>query len=140
MVAIDKLEERGAPVIAPGVILIRNDAHLPERLIDGMSPFCLHWSFLTDGSDLQILETRLAVLGWTSSCIAGAIRRASTGVDKPKMIETALERVLAAASLEGCNCLEIGEIKMHSFLTIRYASVSGHARQLQAGNFSVISQ
>jgi hypothetical protein len=122
-----------APVIAPGVILIRNDAPLPQTLMGGMNPFCSHWSLLTDNSDRQVLERRLAILGWTSSCVSGAIRRASTGIDKQKMINTALERVLAAASLKSCNFLEIGEIKMHSFLTIRYASVSGHARQLQAG-------
>jgi len=61
------------------------------------------------------------------------IRRASTGVDEPKMIKTALERVLAAASLNSCNCLEVGEIKAHLFLTIGHASVSGHGHQLQAG-------
>jgi hypothetical protein len=125
-------------VIAPGVTLIRNDACLPETLVGRMSPFCRHWSFLTDNSNRQVLETRLAIVGWTSSCMSGAIRRASTGVDKQKMIKTALERVLAAASLKSCNCLEIGEIKMHLFLMIRYASVSGHARQLQAGDaFSI---
>jgi hypothetical protein len=127
-------------VIAPGVILIRNDARLPETLMGGVSPFCHHWSFLSDNSDRQVLETRLAILGWTSSCLSGAIRRASTGIDKQKMIKTALERVLEAASLKSCNLLEIGEIKTHLFLTIRYASVSGHARQLQAGNSPVISQ
>ena len=100
----------------------------------GVNSFCRHWSFLTDNSDRQVLETRLAILGWTSSCVSGVIRRASTGIDKQNMIKTALERILAAASLKSCNFLEIGEIKMHAFLTIRYASVSGHARQLRAGS------
>jgi hypothetical protein len=49
------------------------------------------------------------------------------------MIKTALERVLAAASLKSCNFLEILEIKTHLFLTIRYASASGYARQLRRG-------
>jgi hypothetical protein len=43
MVGIDNLRESGAPVIAPGVILIRNDARLPQTLIGGVSPFCRHW-------------------------------------------------------------------------------------------------
>lgn len=133
MLGIDNLKERGAPVLAPGVILIRNDARLPQTLIGGMSSFCRHWSFLRDDAKRQVLETRLAIQGWTSACISGAIRRASPGIDAQNMIKTALERVLAAASLQGCNFLEIGDIKLHSFLTIRYASALGHARQLRRG-------
>lgn len=49
------------------------------------------------------------------------------------MIQAALERVLAGAEMQICNYLEIGEVKMHSFRTIRYASVLGHAHQLQPG-------
>ena len=139
MVGIGKLQERGAPVIAAGVILIRNDARLPETLMRWMSPFYRHCSILTDNSDRQVLETRLAILGWTSSCMSGAIWRASTGIDKQKMIKTPVERVLAAASLKSCSFPEIGEIKMHLFLTIRYASVSRHALQLQAGSTPVMS-
>jgi hypothetical protein len=88
---------------------------------------------MTDDSERQVFETRLATLGWKSSYISDAIRRASTGVDKQAMIKTAPERVLAAASLKSCNFLEILEIKTHLFLTIRYASASGYARQLRRG-------
>ncbi len=126
--------------IAPGVILIRNDARLPETLIGGTSPFCMQWSFLKDDSDRPMLEKRLAGLGWASSSGAGAIRRAASGRDKQEMIEAALERVLAGASLQGCNCLEIDEIRMHSFLAISYVSVSGYGRQLQARTSPLISQ
>jgi hypothetical protein len=100
MLGVDNLQATTALMIAPGVILICNDAHLPETPIGEVSPVCRHWPFLTD------------------------------------MMEP-LERVLAAASLSNCNCLEPGEIKMQSFLTIRSASVSGHVRRLQVGNFSV---
>ena len=126
-------------MIAPGVVLIRNDAHLPETLIGRTSPFSTHWSFLKDNSDRQILDKQLAMLGWTSSHMASAIQRAASGFDKQEMIKAALERVLAVANLQGCNCLEIDEIQLHSFLTIRYISVSGYGRQLQAGPACLIS-
>ena len=127
-------------MIARGVILIRNDARLPEALIGGMSPFCVQWSFLKDDPDRQILEKRLAILGWSSSYRPGAIQRAASGLDKQAMIKAALERVLAGASLQNCNCLEIDEVKMHSFLAISYVSVSGYAHQLQSETSPLITK
>jgi hypothetical protein len=121
-----------ALMIARGAILIRNDGHLPAVLLTGgMRPFSSHWSFLADEPGGQVLEKRLATAGWISSG-TGPLRRAATGADRHRMITAALERVLAGAGLKSCNCLEIDEVRMHSFLTIPYASVSGHARQLRA--------
>jgi hypothetical protein len=127
-------------MISPGMILIRNDQGLPWRLTDDTSPFSPQWAFLAHQAGRPDLEERLAAAGWTSFYTAGSILRAATGFDKRAMIKTALERVLAGAGLQKYNCLEIGEIKMHSFLAIRYASVSGHAHQLQAGTSPLMSQ
>jgi hypothetical protein len=117
-------------MIARGAILIRSDGRLPETLTGETRPFSPHWSFLTDQPGEQPLEKRLATAGWTSSHRAGPLRRAATGVEPHQMIESALKRLLAGAGLESCNCLEIDEVRMHSLETIRYASVSGRARQL----------
>lgn len=118
------------PPIARGALLIRNDARFPETLVGRMRPFSSHWSFLTGDPALQMLAERRAASGETSILVSGVIRRAATGANGPQMIKTALERVLAGAGLRSCDCLEIEEIRMHAFLTIRYASVSGQAWQL----------
>jgi len=116
-------------MIGPGVILIRSDTGLPATLIGAMCRFSVRWSFLADNSNRQLIEKTLTISGWSSR--AAAIRRAATGADRQTMIQAALERVLAGADMQMCNCLEIDEVKMHWFRTIRYASVLGHAHQLQ---------
>lgn len=128
----------GAPIIASGVILIRNDKYLPATLIGGIYPFSVRWSFLAVNSNRQFEKT-LAISGWMSFCRAGAIGRAAAGIEPQKMIQTALNRVLAGAEIQMCNCLDIDEVKMHSFRTIRYASVLGRAHQLLAGTSPEIS-
>jgi len=122
--------------IAPGAFLIRNDAGFRETRAGGTYPFSARWSFLTDSSARQELETGLATSGEDVFSVPGTIWRAATGVDSQQMIEAALGRVLAAAELRRCNCLKIDEVKIHSFESVRYASLSGHARrQSQGGSF-----
>jgi len=117
-------------MIAPGALLIRHDGRFPEGRVRGMCPFAGHWSFLTDNSARQILGGQFVAPEADSFHTVNAIQRAATGIDNREMIKAALERVLAGAGLRGCDCVEIAEVRMHSFLTIRYASVSGRARRL----------
>lgn len=122
-------------MIAPGALLIRRDGHFPERPARGMCPFSGRWSFLTDNSARQILDGQLVAPQGDSFHAVDSIQRAASGIDNREMIKAALERVLAGAGLRGCDCVEIAEVKMHSFRTIRYATVSGRARRLSGGNF-----
>jgi len=122
-------------MIAPGALLIRHEGRFPEGPARGMCSFSVHWSFLTDNSALQILDGQLVAAQGDSFHTVDAIQRAATGIGNREMIKAALERVLAGAGLRGCDCLEIAEVKIHSFMTIGYASVSGRARRLSGGAF-----
>jgi hypothetical protein len=54
-------------------------------------------------------------------------------VFSPFAIDSALQRVIAGARLQHCNCIEIDEVSAHSFLGIPYVSVSAHTRHIQKG-------
>jgi hypothetical protein len=59
--------------------------------------------------------------------MASKFRATTFGFDRPKMVHKALKRLIARARLQTCNCLEIDEESMHSFLGTRYVSVSAHS-------------
>lgn len=120
-------------IIAPGSILIANDTRLPEPLRLEKDQAATGWVSVADHLDRRQLTTSLAVAGWTFFYMAVAIRRTVFGFDKQKMINTALKRVFAAVKLRGCNCLEIDDVALHSFLGLPYVSVSGHSRHIQEG-------
>jgi hypothetical protein len=120
--------------IVRGAFLIRGDARYFESLGE-MSPFSERWSLVTE-SLFASSESAVPLREAIRSLRAGAIRRAAAGTDRQEMMKGALQRVLAAAGLRDCNCLEIEEIKMHAFRTIHYASVSGYGYRLRSSYFS----
>ena len=88
---------------------------------------------MEDNLDGQQLSKKLAVEGWTLFYMAGGIRTTAFGFEKQGMIRAALKRLIAMVRLQKCNCLEIDDVVMHSFLGIPYVSIAGHSRHIQKG-------
>jgi hypothetical protein len=118
-------------MISSGAILIKNGTLLPDTLGLEKSSGTTGWASVTRNLDGRQLATALATAGWTYFFMAGTIRRIAFGFQKQKMIASALKSVLAAVKLQSCNCLEIDEVAMHSFLGMPYVSVSAHSRHIQ---------
>ena len=91
------------------------------------------WAAIANNLNSRQLTEQLAAAGWTFFYMAGSIRTAAFGFQQQKMVNAALRRSITSAGLQGCNCLVIDDVAMHSFLGMRYVSVSAHARHIQEG-------
>ena len=126
-------QQAGNQTIGPGVILVQATTLLPEPLrLETDSTGC-GWARVANTLDGCQLEKSLAGVGWTLFYMAGAIRTTVFGFEKQSMIHSALNRLIAKARLQKCNCLEIDDIATHSFLGMPYVNVSVHSRHIQKG-------
>ena len=124
-------EPKSQQSISPGSILVERNTLLPESL--GLESGLTEsgWARVTDNPNRHQLEQKLASAGWTFFLMAGRIKTTAFGFERPRMIQTALKRLIAIVKLQKCNCLEIDDIAMHKFLGMPYVSVSAHARHIQ---------
>ena len=120
-------------MITSGTILISNDAERPEcfHLDDddsssGWTPLKRHLSF----SDL---DRELASKGWTFFYFANSITATAFGLDRAKLVHSALARLIANVNVRKCNCLEIDTVTKHSFLGMPCVNISAHPRHIQKG-------
>jgi hypothetical protein len=120
-------------MITSGSILIEKGALRPKcfQVEDDSHPN--DWMSVKHDLTPRALEEELAAKGWTFFYMAGAIKKTAIGFNRPKMINAALKRIITDVRLQKCNCLEVDEVAMHSFLGIPYASVSAHSRHIQKG-------
>jgi hypothetical protein len=118
-------------MITAGTILIAQDAPRPTSFqIEGdSSP--TGWLSVTHKLSALELETELKREGWTFFYIAISIKKIAFGFDRARMVDAALVRIIRAAMMEGCNCVQIDQVAAHSFLWIPYISVSAHPRHVQ---------
>ena len=65
--------------------------------------------------------------------MAGSIRTVAFGFQPQKMVNAALRRGITSAGLQRSNCLVFDDVAIHSFLGMRYVSVSAHARHILEG-------
>jgi hypothetical protein len=118
-------------VIKTGTILIENGTLLPNSFVLASEPYCTGW---TSVSNLRSdLERDIAQAGWTFFFLAGEIHATVFGFNAETSVHTAVERLVANAKSQNCNCLEIGQVTMKSFLGLPFASVSAHSRHIQGG-------
>jgi len=112
--------------ITNGLILIEEGTLLPESigLETGLFPDGWAPAFHYKGQ----LEEELRKSGWIFYLLADAIRTISFGLNRQKMIQNALRRILSQVKLHRCNCVEIDEVAAHSLLGIPYVSISDHVR------------
>jgi hypothetical protein len=128
-------QDRNGP-ISHGAILVEMSTLLPEPMRLESNSTDSGWARVEDNLDGQQLEKKLATAGWTLFYMAGGIRTTAFGFKREGMIHAALKRLIAAVSLQNCNCLEIDDVAMHSFLGIPYVSIAGHSRHIQKGMVS----
>ena len=122
-----------SPTLSAGTFLIVSGTPLPPawRLEDDL--VARGWSRLANTFDSHQSENELAAAGWTFFFMAGAITATAFGLSGPRRLDVALTRLIAAVRLQRCNCLEIDDIRMRSFLGIPYVSISAHSRHIQKG-------
>jgi hypothetical protein len=113
-------------LVAPGTLVP------PEWQVENDSD-ASRWSRLTTVHDNRQLERQLASDGWTFFFSATAIAATAFGFSRQRMLDTALARIVAAVTLQKCNCVEIDNVSVRLFLGIPYVHVSGHPRHIQKG-------
>ena len=123
----------GKPNIIAGDILVEKSALLPEPLQLGSDLAGNGWARVASNHHGHEFEKKLAAAGWTFFFMAGAIRTIGFGFGRPAMIQAALQRLTAIVRLQKCNCMQIEDVQTHSFLGLRYVSISAHSRHIQPG-------
>jgi len=116
----------GARLVAPGTLVP------PEWQVENDSA-ANGWSRLTTVSDNRQLESQLASAGWTFFFMATTITATAFGFSRQRMFHAALARLIAAVTLQKCNCVEVDDVSVRSFVGIPYVRVSGHPRHIQKG-------
>ena len=118
-------------IIKAGTILIENGTLLPRSLVLASEPYSQGWTTVSNlRSDF---ERDIHQAGWTFFFQAGEIHANVFGFNAATAVHTAVERLLGNAKSQNCNCLEIGQVTMKSFLGLPFASVSAHSRHVQGG-------
>lgn len=120
-------------MFTPGTILMERHALRPPcfQLQDG--PSANGWMPVTLSLTPSALEKELAATGWTFFYMAGMIRATAFGLDRARMFHAALKRLITTVELQNCNCLEIDDVVVRSFVGMPYVRVSAHSRHIQKG-------
>src|SRR6266478_4625952 len=118
--------------IQMGTILIEQGTALPNAMLLSSEPYSSGWTTVTNGR--TEFEKDISRAGWTFFFLAGTIRETVFGFNRQKAVHTAVERILANAKSQECNCLEITGVTMKSFLGMSYACVTGHSRHIQGNS------
>lgn len=120
-------------MITAGTVLMERGTPRPKcvQLESDSSPET--WIAVKHDPGFPELERALAAAGWTFFHMAGAIEAMAFGVDREKMIQAALKRLITRAKEQRCNSLQIDSVKVGSFLGIRSMRIFAHPRHLQQG-------
>jgi hypothetical protein len=119
-------------VIKTGTLLIESGTLLPRSLVLTSEPYSTGWT--TVANPRSDFERDITRAGWTFFFLAGEIRATVFGFNAATAVHTAVERLIGNAKSQNCNCLEIGQVTMKSFLGLPFASVSAHTRHIQGGS------
>jgi hypothetical protein len=118
--------------IQTGTILIQDGTLLPKSLTLESAPYSTGWTSVSNVRSEFLKDITRA--GWTFFFMAGKIEANVFGFDRQKAVHTAVERIIADTESRHCNCVEITQLTMKSFLGFPYASVSAHSRHVQGGS------
>jgi hypothetical protein len=121
------------PSLSTGALLIAPGTALPPGWSCKNGSVMSGWSPVATTFDRLQVEKKPVAAGWTFFFMAGAITMTAFGWSRPRMLDTALARLIAAVGQQRCNCLAIDDVRMRSFLGVPYVSVSAHARHIQKG-------
>jgi hypothetical protein len=120
--------------INTGMILIKEDAVLPERLQLEREPYSKGWG-LVKHLDAKGLDRKIREAGWTLFFMANEINGSSVGCDLEKAKRRAVKNALACMKSDRLNCLEIAQVGVKRFLGLCYVSVCAHPRHIQESMF-----
>lgn len=120
-------------MITPGLLLIEPGAPRPRCFEVDAHPYPNAWRSIQCTLTPQQLEKELSATGWTFFFMAGPLRVTAFGFDREKTVYAALKRGIRAVRQLRCNCLQIENVEMHSFLGIPYVSLSIRPRHIQKG-------
>jgi hypothetical protein len=123
-------------MIEAGTLLIETNAARPESFHLAPGPYPNSWAAVTSKLGPRDLNSVLAATGWTFFYRAGSIHTRAFGFNPADRAAAALKRLIAVATQEKCNCLQIDAVTSHSFLGFPYISVSAHSRHIQKGSTS----
>jgi hypothetical protein len=118
------------PTITEGTILIQEGTLIPACLDFQGEARSSGWMSVRN-LDRGQLETQIDKAGWVVFSVTGEIRRTVVGFNKQKALFTAVRRVITSQQLQNCNCLEIAEVTVASFLNMHYVTVTAHSRHIQ---------
>lgn len=124
-------------MITSGVLVIQPDALRPRCFQVEADSHLNGWMVVTHGLTSQQLEKELSATGWTFFFMAGPLRMTAFGFDRDRTLNAVLKRVIKAVKRQGCNCLQVESVDMHSFLRIPYVTLAARARHIQEGMFFV---
>jgi hypothetical protein len=120
-------------LITPGTILVQKGTLLPPAFRPGSESYPHGWVSLKSSLDPHDLEKEFVALGWTFHYMAGKVKATAYGSDRQKSVDKTLAKLIAGAMRQKCNCLEIDEVAMCTFLGLPGVSLSAHTRHLQKG-------
>jgi hypothetical protein len=120
-------------MITSGVLLIEPDAPRPRCFEIEADSHPNAWVLVKQTLTPAQLEDELSATGWTFFFMAGPLRMTAFGFDREKTVNRALKRGIRAVRQQGCNCLQIESVEMHSFLGIPRVSMSIRPRHIQRG-------
>jgi hypothetical protein len=116
--------------IRAGTMIIEDGTVTPESLVVDTEPYSAGWSTIAKSTSAQ-LGRELESAGWTFFYMADEIRTRGFGFNDQSRTDRAVAQAVDAAKLENCNCLEVTQMRRHSFLGLPYTSVVAHARHIQ---------
>lgn len=118
--------------IKTGTILIEDGTLLPESLRLESEAYSTVWTSVSNVR--SEFDKAIIQAGWTFFFMAGTIQANVFGFDEQKAVHTAVKRIITNVELQNCNCLEITEVTLKSFLGMPYACVSAHPRHVQGSS------
>ena len=112
-------------------LLVAPDTALPARwTLDGDAVASGWFRVCSTFTDRE-LDRELGAARWTLLFMAGAIRAKAFGWSMPRTVTACVTRLIAEARRQGCNCVQVDSVTMHSFLGIPYVLLVGHSRNIQ---------
>lgn len=121
-----------------GMMFIEDGTLTPESLVIDTERYSAGWSSIKcTGAELG---KQIEKAGWTFFYMAGEIHTSGFGFNDQSRTDRAVAHVIDAVQREGCNCVEITQMRQRSFLGLRYTSLVAHARHIQRGRIQYPSK
>jgi hypothetical protein len=119
--------------IEVGSVLISEGTLLPEALHIECERCVPGWALVEDFDGYE-LDREIQERGWTFFCLAGEIKVTIFGINRQKMVRTAIKRIVARPKSKDFNSLEITRVASGRFLGVPYVSVDTQLRHIQGSS------